>query len=151
MYGCTCFKVYKESKRLKCRIRKCACWNMVLKRFNGTEREVVKSCRQVVDSRQIRLAPRLVPKKESTKLVFSSFLRVSLCFTMNSACFATGCTTEKVHTDMKKRKRRKNEQATYNEKTIVTPSSRQGLVTRKQRDTPFHKDRPSSINNVEGS
>lgn len=37
------------------------------------------------------------------------------------------------------------------EKTIVTPSARQGLVTRKQRDTPFHKSRPSSINNVEGS
>lgn len=26
-----------------------------------------------------------------------------------------------------------------------------GLVTRKHRDTPFHKSRPSSINNAEGS
>lgn len=37
------------------------------------------------------------------------------------------------------------------EKTVVTLLARQGLVTRKQWDTPFHKGRLSSINNVEGS
>lgn len=53
--------------------------------------------------------------------------------------------------DVETGRKRKRRRTACSEKTVVTPSARQGLVTRKQPDTPFHKSRPSSINNVEGS
>lgn len=151
------FKVYKESKRLKCRISRRSCSSMMLKRFNGIETEAVKRYRQVVDGRQIRLAR--LPKKESTEL---AFLSLRTCLTMMKSTSLShdwvyyregACQCVCDEEEKKEEEEEQEEKAACSEKTVVTPSPSacQGLVTCKQRDTPFHKGRPSSINNVEGS
>lgn len=123
-----------------------------LKRSNSVEKEAVKRYRQVVDGRQIRLARRAFEERKC-RISFSIFARVS-----RDAEECQSVSRDRLHPlprrrmlMQEKRRKRRKKQATCSDKIVVTPSACQSLVTRKQRDTPFHKGRPSSINNVGGS